>query len=217
MDTLTPKSVIATVDPDEEARRGIPNPTQAQAEGAVRTLIHWAGDDPERIGLLDTPARVVRAYQEFFAGYQEDPQEILERTFEDIEGYKDMVLMRDIEVLSHCEHHMVPMIGKAHVAYLPDRRVVGISKLARVVEIFARRLQSQEVLTVQIAEAIETALQPRGVAVLIEAEHQCMTTRGTKMRDVDTVTWHFTGQFRDDERLERRFLSMTRGTGRGPE
>ena len=213
MDTLTPKSVIETVDPDEEARRGIPNPTQAQAEGAVRTLIYWAGDDPERNGLLETPARVVRAYEEFFAGYQEDPEEVLERTFEDIEGYKDMVLMRDIEVLSHCEHHMVPIIGKAHVAYLPDRRVVGISKLARVVEIFARRLQSQETMTVQIAQTIEKVLQPKGVAVLIEAEHQCMTTRGTRMRDVDTVTWHFTGQFESDERLERRFLSMTRGLG----
>jgi GTP cyclohydrolase I len=217
MDTLTPKSVIETVDPDEEARRGIPNPTQAQAEGAVRTLIYWAGDDPARNGLLETPARVVRAYEEFFAGYQEDPEEVLERTFEDIEGYKDMVLMRDIEVLSHCEHHMVPIVGKAHVAYLPDRRVVGISKLARVVEIFARRLQSQESMTVQIAETIEKVLQPKGVAVLIEAEHQCMTTRGTKMRDVDTVTWHFTGRFESDERLERRFLAMTRGPGRGPE
>ena len=217
MDTLTPKSVISTVDPDEEARRGIPNPTQAQAEGAVRTLIHWAGDDPDRLGLLETPARVVRAYQEFFAGYQEDPEEVLERTFEDIEGYKDMVLMRDIEVLSHCEHHMVPIVGKAHVAYLPDRRVVGISKLARVVEIFARRLQSQEAMTVQVAETIEKVLQPKGVAVLVEAQHQCMTTRGTKMRDVDTVTWHFTGRFDEEERLERRFLSMVHGKARGPE
>lgn len=217
MDTLTPKSVIPSVDPDEEARQGIPNPTQAQAEGAVRTLIHWAGDDPDRLGLLDTPARVVRAYQEFFAGYQEDPEDVLERTFEDIEGYKDMVLMRDIEVLSHCEHHMVPIVGKAHVAYIPHRRVVGISKLARVVEIFSRRLQSQEAMTVQIAETIEKVLQPQGVAVLIEAEHQCMTTRGTKMRDVDTVTWHFTGRFEEEERLERRFLSMTHGSGRSSE
>ena len=217
MDTLTPKSVIPSVDPVEEARQGIPNPTQAQAEGAVRTLIHWAGDDPDRLGLLDTPARVVRAYQEFFAGYQEDPEDVLERTFEDIEGYKDMVLMRDIEVLSHCEHHMVPIVGKAHAAYIPHRRVVGISKLARVVEIFSRRLQSQEAMTVQIAETIEKVLQPQGVAVLIEAEHQCMTTRGTKMRDVDTVTWHFTGRFEEEERLERRFLSMTHGSGRSSE
>ncbi len=153
-------------------------PTREEAEAAVRTLILWAGDDPTREGLLDTPRRVVEAYEEFFAGYNQDPGEILSRTFEEVHGYDDLVMLRDIRLESHCEHHMLPILGVAHVAYLPRDRVVGISKLARVVEMFAKRLQTQETMTAQIADAIEQALKPRGVAVLVDALHQCMTTRG---------------------------------------
>ncbi|TDI63030.1 MAG: GTP cyclohydrolase I FolE [Alphaproteobacteria bacterium] len=185
-------------------------PSREQAEEAVRTMILWAGDNPDREGLLDTPSRVVKAYEEFFAGYSENPEDVLSRTFEEVEGYDDMVVIRDIDVESHCEHHMVPIIGKAHVAYLPDRKVVGLSKLARIVETFARRLQTQETMTAQIADAIEAALDPKGVAVIIDAAHQCMTTRGVYKRDAFTVTIQLRGAFKDDERMERRFLQAIR-------
>ena len=178
---------------------------------AVRTLIAWAGDDPRREGVIDTPKRVVDAYEEWFSGYQADPAKELNRTFEDVQGYDDIVMLRDIEVESHCEHHMAPFLGKAVVAYLPAEKVVGISKLARVVEIFSRRLQTQETLTQEIAAAIEASLQPRGVAVMIDAEHQCMTTRGVNHRHVSTVTTRFTGAFKTDDRLVDRFLKLARG------
>ncbi|MGQ9371659.1 GTP cyclohydrolase I FolE [Azospirillum sp. ST 5-10] len=183
-------------------------PTQAEAEEAVRTLIRWAGDDPAREGLLGTPDRVARSYREFFAGYDADPVEILERTFEEVEGYDEMVVLRDIRMESYCEHHMVPIIGKAHVAYLPRRRVVGISKLARVVEIYAKRLQIQEKMTAQIANTIDEVLQPEGVAVVIEAQHQCMTTRGVHKTGVTMVTSRMLGAFRSDPSTRREFLSM---------
>ena len=185
-------------------------PTREDAEEAVRTLIRWAGDDPSREGLRDTPTRVARAYDEFFRGYSLDPEEVLRRTFEETGGYDEMVLIRDIEVESHCEHHMVPIIGKAHVAYIPDRRVVGISKLARVVDIFARRLQIQEKMTVDIASTIDRVLQPQGVAVVIEARHQCMTTRGVHKPGAGTITSHMLGAFRDDPSTRREFLAMIR-------
>ena len=185
-------------------------PSQEEAEAAVRTLIQWAGDDPDREGLLETPNRVIRSYGEFFAGYDLDPEEVLRKTFEESGGYDEMVLIRDIELESHCEHHMVPIIGKAHVAYIPNDRVVGISKLARVVEIFAKRLQIQEKLTVDIAETINSVLQPQGVAVVIEARHQCMTTRGVHKPAADTVTSQMLGVFREDPSTRREFLTMIR-------
>ncbi|MEO0962575.1 MAG: GTP cyclohydrolase I FolE, partial [Pseudomonadota bacterium] len=163
-------------------------PSRSEAEAAVRTLISWAGDNPDREGLIDTPSRVVRAYEEFFEGYDEDPAEVLGRTFEEVEGYNDIVMLRDISLESHCEHHMVPILGKAHIAYMPINSVVGISKLARVIEIYAKRLQTQETMTAQIAETIVSDLKPAGVAVMIEAKHQCMTTRGIKKPDVATIT-----------------------------
>jgi len=183
-------------------------PTREVAEEAVRTLIKWAGDDPGREGLRDTPARVVRSYEEFFEGYAICPSEILERTFEETDGYDEIVLLRDIRFESHCEHHMAPIIGKAHVAYLPNRRIVGISKLARLVEVFARRLQIQEKLTVQIANTIDAVLEPKGVAVVIEAAHQCMTTRGVHKPGVVMVTSRMLGAFRDDASTRREFLAM---------
>ena len=183
-------------------------PTREQAEEAVRTLIRWAGDDPNREGLLDTPDRVTRAYEEFFAGYAEDPRGILERTFEETGGYDEMVLLRDIRLESHCEHHMVPILGRAHIAYLPHRRVVGISKLARVMECYAKRLQIQEKLTSQLANAINEVLEPLGVAVVIEAAHQCMTTRGVHKPGVTMVTSRMLGVFRDNESTRREFLAM---------
>jgi len=186
-------------------------PTQAEAEAAIRTLIQWAGDDPAREGLHDTPARVARAYQDFFRGYTEDPEAILTRTFEEIEGYDEMVILRDIRLESHCEHHMVPIIGVAHVAYLPNLRVVGISKLARVVDAYAKRLQIQEKLTAQIANTINEVLQPRGVAVVIEAGHECMSTRGVHKTGVSMVTSRMLGAFRDDPSTRREFLSMIQG------
>ncbi|MFD2232647.1 GTP cyclohydrolase I FolE [Phaeospirillum tilakii] len=197
-------SVPFRPDPSWSASR----PSRAEAEAAVRTLIRWAGDDPEREGLIDTPARVARAYEEFFAGYDQDPVEVLTRTFEETDGYDEMVMLRGIRLESHCEHHMVPILGVAHVAYLPDRRVVGISKLARVVEIFAKRLQIQEKLTAQIANAIEEVLQPKGVAVVIDAAHQCMTTRGVHKSGVSMVTSRMIGAFRTDPALRREFLSL---------
>ena len=189
-------------------------PTREEAEAAIRTLLRWAGDDPTREGLVDTPARVARAYEEFFAGYAIDPVALLERTFEETDGYDEIVLLRDIRLESHCEHHMVPIIGRAHVAYLPHRRVVGISKLARVVDAYAQRLQIQEKLTAQIANTIQEVLEPRGVAVVIEAAHQCMTTRGVHKPGVTMVTSRMLGAFRDDPTTRREVLAMI-GNGRG--
>jgi GTP cyclohydrolase I len=192
-------------------------PTREAAEAAVRTLLRWAGDDPEREGLKDTPARVARAFEEFFAGYAIDPVALLERTFEEVDGYDEIVLLRDIRLESYCEHHMAPIIGRAHVGYLPGRRVVGISKLARVVEVYAKRLQIQEKMTAQIANTIDTVLQPRGTAVVIEAAHQCMTTRGVHKPGVTMVTSHMLGAFRDDPSTRRELLAMIRGPGAGNE
>ncbi len=195
----------APVRPSREERA---RPSREEAEAAVRTLIRWAGDNPDREGLLETPSRVTRAYEEFFAGYDEDPEEILRRTFEETDGYDEMVLLRDIRLESYCEHHVLPIIGKAHVAYLPGKRVVGISKLARVVEVYARRLQIQEKLTVQIATAIQKVLRPRGVAVVIDATHECMTTRGVHKTGVSMVTSHMLGAFRTDATTRRELLSL---------
>lgn len=188
------------------ARRA--RPSRDAAEQAVRTLIEWAGDDPDREGLLDTPQRVVRAYEEFFEGYRSDPQALLETTFEETADYDEMVTLRDIRVESHCEHHIVPILGRAHIAYLPAGRVIGISKLVRVVDAFAKRLQIQESLTAQIADAIDSALKPRGVAVVIEAAHHCMTTRGVKRPGVSMVTSKMLGAFRTDQATRQEFLSL---------
>jgi GTP cyclohydrolase I len=215
-DTVTNVAKTGSTQPfvkanDEAARAASgadDRPSRAEAEAAVRTLIRWAGDDPDREGLVGTPDRVVRSYEEFFAGYGEDPVAMLERTFEETDGYDEMVVLRDIRLESHCEHHMVPIIGKAHVAYLPGKRVVGISKLARVVEVYAKRLQIQEKLTAQVANTIQTVLQPRGVAVVIEAAHQCMTTRGVHKPGVTMVTSRMLGAFRDDPRTRHEFLAM---------
>ncbi|MFZ2104465.1 MAG: GTP cyclohydrolase I FolE [Roseiarcus sp.] len=188
----------------------VQKPTREEAEAAVRTLIAWAGDDPDREGLADTPRRVVKAYQDFYAGYGENPNEELARVFTEVEGYADMVVVRDITFYSHCEHHMAPFSGKAHVGYYPREGVVGLSKLARIVDVFSRRLQTQEALTAQIAGAIDEGLRSRGVAVMIEAEHSCMTMRGVKKHGASTVTTQFTGVFRDpNERL--RFLTLVGG------
>ena len=186
----------------------VQKPSRDEAEAAVRTLIAWAGDNPEREGLIDTPKRVVNAYTEFFAGYDEDPDLVLGRTFEDVEGYDDMVMLRDISLESHCEHHMVAILGKVHIAYMPVNKVVGISKLARVIEIFAKRLQTQETMTAQVVDCIQRVLEPAGVAILVDAKHQCMTTRGIKKPDVATITTQFTGVFTEDPRMEARFLAM---------
>jgi GTP cyclohydrolase I len=183
-------------------------PSRDEAEEAVRTLIRWAGDNPAREGLLDTPGRVVRAYEEYFQGYAADPMELLQRTFEETDGYDEMVILRDIRFESHCEHHMAPIIGKAHVAYLPKRRVVGISKLARLVEAYARRLQIQEKMTAQIANTIQEVLEPAGVAVIVEGAHQCMTTRGVHTPGSVMVTSRMLGGFRSDPSTRREFLSM---------
>jgi GTP cyclohydrolase IA len=185
-------------------------PTQQQAEDAVRTLIAWAGDDPDREGVLETPNRVIRAYGEFFAGYGQDPEQVLAKTFEDVAGYDEAVTLRDIPIESFCEHHMVPFIGKAHVAYLPDRRVVGLSKIGRVVDLYARRMQIQEKLTAQIAAAIDSVLCPKGVAVVIEATHQCMTTRGVRKPGTVTMTSMMLGHFRDNDAARQEFLAMIR-------
>lgn len=183
-------------------------PSRKQAEEAIRTLLLWAGDDPDREGLVDTPARVVRAYEDWFSGYKEDPLKYLKRTFEEVEGYDEMIVLRDIEFESHCEHHMAPIIGHAHVGYLPDNKVVGISKLARVVEAYARRLQVQEKMTAQVANCIQDVLQPKGVGVVIEASHQCMTTRGIHKTNVSMVTSTMLGDFRRDEKTRAEFLQM---------
>ncbi len=188
----------------DESRR----PDRAEVEAAVRTLIRWAGDDPDREGLVGTPGRVVQAYREYFAGYDDDPVEILQRTFEETDGYDEIVLLRDIGFESHCEHHLAPIIGKAHVAYFPAKRVVGISKLARVVEVYAKRLQLQEKMTAQIANTLDEVLQPLGTAVVIEAEHQCMTSRGVHKPGVTMVTSRLLGVFRDNPTTRRELLSM---------
>jgi GTP cyclohydrolase IA len=213
MDAIIKKLPRSAGEPQQ--RGNVSKPTQEQAEDAVRTLLAWAGDDPSREGLLDTPKRVVKAYREFFSGYNEDPHEALSKTFEDVGGYDDIVMLRDIEFNSHCEHHIVPFIGRAHVAYLPTHAVVGISKLARVVEIYARRLQTQETMTAQIAKTIHEALDPRGVAVLIEAVHQCMSLRGVNKRNVATITSQFTGEFKSNPVLQARFMELVRAPSGG--
>ena len=192
---------------EDEAGR----PSQKEAEDAVRVLLRWAGDDPEREGLLDTPKRVAKAYRELFGGYDLAPEDVLGRTFEEVAGYDDMVLVKDIPFFSHCEHHMVPIIGKAHVAYLPKGKVLGLSKIARVVEVYGRRLQTQEAMTAQIADAIQTNLDPKGVAVLIEAEHLCMAMRGVQKQGSSTLTTSFTGVFKTDPAEQARFMMSLRG------
>ncbi|MEE4213368.1 MAG: GTP cyclohydrolase I FolE [Parvularcula sp.] len=199
------ESVAATPATNEHVSS---RPSRAEAEAAVRTLIRWAGDDPTREGLLDTPKRVAKAYEEWFGGYRIDPEAVLARTFDEVEGYDDIVLLKDIRVESTCEHHMAPILGRAHIAYLPERRVVGISKLARLVDIYGKRLQVQEKMTAQIAETLQKVLKPRGVAVMIEAEHQCMSTRGVHKHGVDTITTRFTGAFKENAALEERFLRL---------
>lgn len=183
-------------------------PTREEAEDAVRTLISWAGDDPSREGLLDTPKRVAKAWQEWFSGYDADPLAALGKTFEDVQGYDDMVMLTNIDVESHCEHHLAPIMGVAHVAYLPRKAVVGISKIARVVEIFAKRMQTQETMTAQIADALTEAMDPLGVAVFVDAKHQCMTTRGVHHPNVSTITTSFSGAFKTDPDLRDRFMRM---------
>ena len=179
-----------------------------EALDAVRTLILWAGDDPEREGLIDTPKRVVKVYKEFFSGYEEDPEEILSRTFEEVEGYDDAVIVRNIRVESHCEHHMVPIVGVAHIGYIPRKRVVGISKLARLVDLFGKRLQTQETMTAQIADTIDKVLQPKGVAVVIDANHQCMSTRGVHKTESSTITSRMLGTFRSDNKAREEFINL---------
>ena len=183
-------------------------PTREEAQKAVRTLIEWAGDNPEREGLIETPKRVVNAYEEFFAGYDDDPEEILRKTFEEVEGYDEMVLVKNIRLESHCEHHIVPILGKAHIAYIPNNRVVGISKLARIVDAFGKRLQTQETMTAQIANTIEKVLEPKGVAVVIDAAHQCMTTRGIHKPESSTVTSCMRGVFKENPRTRNEFLTF---------
>tara|TARA_B100000212_G_scaffold97331_1_gene71406 strand:+ start:1375 stop:1977 length:603 start_codon:yes stop_codon:yes gene_type:complete len=184
------------------------SPSIEEAKEAVRTLISWAGDDPDREGLLETPDRVVKAYKQFFAGYSEDPEAILSKTFEEVEGYDEMVIVREIRVESHCEHHIAPILGKAHVGYIPDKRVVGISKLARIVDVFGKRFQTQETMTAQIADTITKVLKPKGVAVVIDASHQCMTTRGIHKTDSSTVTSKMTGVFKKNINTRNEFMTL---------
>lgn len=183
-------------------------PTKEQAMEAVKTLLKWAGDDPEREGLVETPKRVVKAYEEWFQGYNEDPNEILAKTFEEVEGYDEMVLLKNMRVESHCEHHIAPILGKAHIAYIPNKRVVGISKIARLLDCFGKRLQTQETMTAQIADAIEEHLQPKGVAVVVDAKHQCMTTRGVHKTETSTVTSQVRGIFRSDDKTRSEFMNL---------
>ena len=183
-------------------------PSREEAEEAVKTQISWAGDDPTREGLIETPKRVVKSYEEFYAGYDQDPAEILSKVFEEIEGYDEIVLVKNILLESHCEHHMVPIVGKAHVAYLPDKRVVGLSKLARVVDLFAKRLQTQETMTAQIADTIDEVLKPKGVAVVIDAEHQCMSSRGVSKKGASTITSRMIGVFRDNQKSRMEFMNL---------
>ena len=183
-------------------------PTKEEALKAVETLISWAGDDPTREGLIETPDRVIRAYKEFFAGYEEDPEQVLTKTFEEVEGYDDAVIVRNIRVESHCEHHMVPILGVAHIGYIPNKRVVGISKLARIVDIYGKRLQTQETMTAQIADTIQRVLEPKGVAVVIDAGHQCMTTRGIHKTESSTITSRMLGSFRDNIETRSEFMHL---------
>ena len=183
-------------------------PTREEAEAAVRTMLAWTGDNPDREGLIETPKRVVRAYEQFFAGYEMDPKQVLSKVFEEVEGYDEMVIVKDIRVESHCEHHIVPILGKAHVGYLPNKRIVGISKLARVVDIFGKRLQTQEVMTAQIANVINEVLEPRGVAVVMNAKHQCMTTRGVHKPESSTITSTMLGAFRENPDTRAEFMNL---------
>ena len=196
------------IKPASSGKSQIVRPSRQEAEAAIRTLLKWAGDDPSREGLRDTPERVARAFEDWFSGYNEDPEEFLSRTFEEVEGYDDMVVLKDIRFESHCEHHLAPIIGKVHIGYLPDNKVVGISKLARVVDTFARRLQVQETMNAQIAHCIQHVLEPKGVAVVIEATHQCMTTRGVHKPGVTMVTSTMSGGFRTNATTRREFLSV---------
>ncbi len=220
MKTSAADRSIAKSAPDDARQAAaappIRKPTRAAAEEAVRTLLRWAGDDPDREGLRGTPGRVVRAYEEWFAGYDVDPVDLLQRTFEETAGYDEMVVLRDIRFESFCEHHIAPIIGRAHVAYLPDHRVIGISKLARLIEVYAKRLQIQEKMTAQIANALNDILLPKGVAVVIEATHQCMTTRGVHKPGVTMVTSRMLGAFRDDPSTRREFLAMIGNPGGHP-
>jgi len=206
MSTDTPKKPVLKAIDDT------PRPSKEEAMKAVRTLIAWAGDNPDREGLKDTPKRVVNAYKEWFRGYDMDAEQELSRVFEDVSGYDDMVILREIDVESHCEHHIAPFIGKAYVAYLPTDKVVGISKIVKVVEVFAKRLQTQETMTAQIAKAIDDALKPRGTAIMIDAKHECMTTRGVHHPDVSTITTQFTGEFKTNPALQERFLRLIKPT-----
>ena len=199
-----------SIDSNSDKRR---RPSKEEAQAAVRTLIEWAGDNPDREGLIGTPERVARAYQEFFAGYDQDPAALLTTTFEETAAYDEMIVLKDIRLESHCEHHLVPIIGKAHIAYLPAGRVVGISKLARLIEIFAKRMQIQETLTSQIAETLQEELKPNGVGIVIEAAHQCMTTRGIRKPGVSMVTSRMLGSFRDDPTVRQQFFEMIRNPG----
>ena len=204
MDKKVSDEIIHT----ESINNKVAKPSREEAMEAVKTLISWAGDDPSREGLIETPKRVVKAYEEFFEGYKIDPTEILSKTFEEVEGYDEMVLIKNIRLESHCEHHIVPILGKAHVAYMPKKRVVGISKIARLVDVFAKRLQIQETLTSQIAETLQSVLDPLGVAVLIDASHQCMTTRGVHKRESGTVTKKMIGIFKEDKILQSQFMEL---------
>jgi len=208
MDAVIKKIVPHSV---RQAEPASARPSEAEVEAAVRTLLRWTGDDPTREGLVDTPKRVAKAFREMFNGYELNPAEELGRTFEEVAGYDDLVIVRDIEFHSHCEHHMVPIVGKAHVGYLPDHKVVGLSKIARVVDIFAHRLQTQEALTAQIAGVMQEVLNPRGVAVMIEAEHMCMAMRGIRKQGSTTLTSTFTGSFKDNPEEQIRFITMVRG------
>ena len=205
MDMKVDPNNVHKINEEKETKR----PSKEEAMKAVKTLISWAGDNPSREGLIDTPKRVVEAYEEFFSGYNEDPYKVLDKTFSDVEGYDDIIILRDINIETHCEHHIVPILGVAHVAYLPSEKVVGLSKLARVVEVYCRRLQTQETLTMQILHTIDEVLQPRGVAVMIDAKHQCMTTRGIYKPDVSTITTKFLGLFKEDNELRQRFIQLT--------
>lgn len=194
--------------PPEAANQNLTRPSADEAMDAVRTLIRWAGDNPAREGLIDTPKRVIEAYREFFAGYEENPEAILAKTFEEVAGYDEVVLLKNMEFESHCEHHMVPIIGRAHIAYLPDKKVVGISKLARLLDVFAKRLQTQELMTAQIADTIERVLAPKGVAVIIDANHECMSTRGVHKKGSTTVTTQMRGLFKTDKDARREVMQL---------
>jgi GTP cyclohydrolase IA len=210
MDDLVKTSTLRLAEPSKSP---VEKPTREEAMAAVRTLLRWAGEDPAREGLLDTPKRVVKAYEEFFSGYREKPEDVLDRVFREVDGYDDMVLVRDIPFASHCEHHMVPFVGKAHIAYYPTDGVVGLSKLARLVDVYAKRLQTQETMTAQIINAMTEALHPRGVAVYVEAEHMCMSMRGVQKQGSSTITTQFSGVFRDDPAEQARFFQMVHSKG----